>query len=74
MLGPDRRQFLRGCARSLLLGGLVTLGFSVTRSPSDPDFAAECDRDGLCGGCARFTACSLPPAQAKRQTHAGGPS
>ena len=66
----SRREFLRGAARYVTLGGLVFIGstlFARNRS-SSPE---TCINLEICNGCRVFKRCELPPAVSKKGVRSG---
>ncbi|HIE26723.1 TPA: hypothetical protein EYP66_05515 [Candidatus Poribacteria bacterium] len=66
----SRREFLRGPARYLTLGGLLLMTGTLfaKRKAASPE--EKCINLGICGGCSVFKNCGLPPALATRQNQA----
>ena len=62
----NRREFLRGSLRYLILGGLVSVtGALFAKGKISRD---KCINLGICGGCSIFKNCELPPAVTVRET------
>lgn len=63
----SRREFLRGSARYLTLGGLALVTGVLFSREKKPSTAEKCINLGICRGCSVFKNCGLPPALSVRQ-------
>ena len=66
----SRRDFLRGSARYLTLGGLVFIGGALFTRRKTSAADGKCINLGICRGCSIFKSCSLPLALSIRQNQA----
>lgn len=63
----DRREFFRGIARFVTLGGIgMGAGIQARRSLKSNRDANRCTNDWICRGCNRVNTCILPQAQSMR--------
>ncbi|MHC4884685.1 MAG: hypothetical protein ACYTGH_06320 [Planctomycetota bacterium] len=56
----DRREFLRGCGRVAMLGGLV--GGAAALATRKPLPNQTCSEDLICTRCAQLSTCNVPTA------------
>ena len=64
----QRREFLRGCGRLLLLAaGAGALGQGLHRGQVAVRASERCDNRGICSGCGRRETCGLPAALSRRR-------
>lgn len=61
-----RREFLLTLGRWGGLAGLSALMVASGRPARPGSKLPPCLRDGICGQCARFAKCTLPPAEERR--------
>jgi hypothetical protein len=71
MSAPDkpmpRREFFRAAARAVSLGGLGILAVIWGKRPKPVSLPNQtCENRGICGRCATFVRCELPPALSAR--------
>jgi hypothetical protein len=69
-----RRDFLRGSVRYALLAGLAAVSATVAGRRDNRLPGQTCVNQGICGGCAIFTECSLPQALSAKQARTTGGS
>jgi len=67
----SRREFLRGSARYLTLGGLVLVAGALFTRKKTPLTEEKCINLDVCRGCSVFKKCSLPLASSARQNRQG---
>ncbi len=70
----ERRDFLRLCGRSVLLGA-VAFGAARLFVRRQVSLSGQtCVNDGICPTCRKHADCGLPQALSRRQAQEGSPS
>ena len=63
----DRREFLRGGARYVLLAGLAAVSAALVKRRSATLPGQTCINQGICRGCGAVGDCGLPQALSFKQ-------
>ncbi|MHB8521135.1 MAG: hypothetical protein ACYDH9_10295 [Limisphaerales bacterium] len=69
--GLSRREFARASVRYFTLGALLAVAALLTRRSASGSLSSSCVNRGLCGDCAEFVRCALPPARSTRRAMTG---